>query len=624
MVNECSPLLICYQRRTDLQLAMVQRLLFILLLTLFSCAHSSAQESKPKQDSLSYNSFEKFLQRTKFKRFLSHSIFKAIVPKANRQTKRGKTIKAKPFIKTEGKIVRAIHIITQDPFGYHIQDTTLVPHNSIVKAANTLHLKTRPGIIENLLLFKKNEPFDSLLVLESERLIRSQTYVHNVQLYTLSTSPKADSVDVYMRVWDVWSIVPTYKRSASITDVSLTDINFLGLGQSLQAGMQWNNPEKSNSTRLNYLIPNISNTYISSNLQYSFSGEKDLIKSVEFSRLFYSPLTKWAGGIYLGQTITNQGYFRLDTIHNLSNKTNIQDIWGARSWQLFKGNSEEARTTKFILSGRMLFTNYPGRVPEADSATIFNKENIYFAGIGITSRKYIQDRYIFNYGKVEDVPIGWALGTTIGIDVQQKDRWYWGMKASWGNYFPYGYMSTHFEYETYMVAKGFKQGVITARINYFTRLFKLGNWKIRQFIKPTLIYGINRLPSDNITFSQEMKGFEGITFPATQMLAMTLQTQSYAPWNLIGFRFGPYLFTSFGMLGNESSGFSINRLYSILGAGLLIKNDFLMINSFQISIAFYPSIPNEGYNIFKTNAYKTSDYSFRDFEISKPGNVDYR
>lgn len=603
---------------------MVRRILLIVLMALFFCSQANAQESKTRQDSLSYNSFQKFLQKTKLKRFIYNSFFKSIGHKTDKHTKRNKQKNPKPFLKTEGKIVRAIHIITQDPFGYHIQDTTMVPKNAIVKTANALHLKTRTSVIENLLLFKKNEPFDSLLVLESERLIRSQTFIRNIQLYTLSTSPKADSVDIYIRVWDVWSIVPTYNKTTSMTDASVTDINFLGLGHSLQAGLKWNIPGNANITRLSYLIPNISNTYISSNLQYSFSGEKDLIKSVEFARPFYSPVTKWAGGIYLGQTITNQGYFRKDTIHNLENRTNIQDLWGARSWQLFKGNSVKARTTNFILSGRMLFTNYPGRIPEADSANIFKKENIYFAGIGITSRRYIQDRYIFDYGKIEDVPVGWAFGTTIGNDVQQKNRWYWGLKASWGNYSPYGYLSTHLEYETFMGAAGFQQGVITARINYFTRLFKLGNWKLRQFIKPTLIYGINRLPADHLTFSQEMKGFEGITFPATQMLALTLQTQSYAPFNFIGFRFGPYVFTSLGMLGNESTGFAINRLYSILGAGLLIKNDFLMINSFQISIAFYPSIPGEGYNIFKSNAYKTSDYSFRDFEISKPGTVDYR
>jgi hypothetical protein len=135
---------------------------------------------------------------------------------------------------------------------------------------------------------------------------------------------------------------------------------------------------------------------------------------------------------------------------------------------------------------------------------------------------------------------------------------------------------------------------------------------------------MNRLPNDNLTFSEGMRGFENLEYSATRMMVLTLQTQSYPPWNLLGFHFGPYLFTSMGMLGDVSSGFNKSRLYSLLGLGVLIKNNYLTFNTFQISVTFYPFVPGNGYNIFKTNAYKTSDYSFRNFEVSKPGIIDYR
>jgi hypothetical protein len=107
------------------------------------------------------------------------------------------------------------------------------------------------------------------------------------------------------------------------------------------------------------------------------------------------------------------------------------------------------------------------------------------------------------------------------------------------------------------------------------------------------------------------------------MLVLTLQTQSYAPWSLLGFNFGPYLFSSFGILGNVTSGFSHSKIYSLLGLGVLIKNNYLTFNTFQISMTFYPYMPGNAYNIFKSNAYKTSDYGFSDFDISKPRVVDY-
>ena len=102
---------------------------------------------------------------------------------------------------------------------------------------------------------------------------------------------------------------------------------------------------------------------------------------------------------------------------------------------------------------------------------------------------------------------------------------------------------------------------------------------------------------------------------------LTFQTQSYSPWNFIGFRFGPYFICSFGMLGNETSGFKNSKAYSQVGLGVLIKNDNLVINTFQISLSFYPSIPGNGNNVFKINSFETQDFGFRDFEIGKPATI---
>jgi len=107
-------------------------------------------------------------------------------------------------------------------------------------------------------------------------------------------------------------------------------------------------------------------------------------------------------------------------------------------------------------------------------------------------------------------------------------------------------------------------------------------------------------------------------------MLLTLQTQSYAPWNFIGFRFGPYFNFSLGMLGNESTGFKNSKLYSQIGFGVLINNLNLVMNTFQISIAFYPSIPGIGNNIFKINSLKTTDFGFNDFEIGKPVTVRFQ
>ena len=666
---------------------MHRRFLFIMALALYFCGQAKAQEFassrdsiriendslriekdslriekdslrieqdslRIEQDSLTYRALEKRSQKSKFTRILHRMFFRPTDSVTDRHLEKENIEKLKSYHGAEGKIIRKIQIITLDPFGYHIQDTSRHPQNFFVKAGNAMHLKTQAKIIKSLLLFNRNDPYDSLLVNESERLVRSKNYVQDVLFYTLPASGTNDSVDVFIRVLDVWSTIPAFSLSNATLAIGLTDHNLAGMGNSFQGEMRRNRTTNNNVTRISYLIPNIRNSYInlnlhylfqgnsdlmendesakpfyttvSSNFPYTFSGNKGLLKSVELSRTFYSPVAKWAGGIFLGQMITAQSYIRQDSIFYLSSRTNFHDYWAAKSWSLFKSKLADNRTTNLIVSARLLRIRYPGRPPEADTTNVFNKENMYFAGIGFSSRKYARDRYIFQYGKVEDVPVGRAFGITLGFDVQQTNRWYLGLKAAWGNYYRFGYLSTRFEYGTFIGATGYQQAVVTGRISYFTRLINLGNWKVRQFIRPALTFGLKRLPADYLTLTDEMKGFGGIENAGKHMIVLTLQTQSYAPWNLIGFHFGPYLLASFGKMGNESTGFNNSQVYSILGIGMLIKNDYLMFNTFQISLAFYPILPGKGYNIFKTNAYKTSDFGFRDFEISKPEVADYR
>jgi hypothetical protein len=74
-----------------------------------------------------------------------------------------------------------------------------------------------------------------------------------------------------------------------------------------------------------------------------------------------------------------------------------------------------------------------------------------------------------------------------------------------------------------------------------------------------------------------------------------------------------------GMLGDAGTGFKNSKVYSEISLGVLIRNDNLVISSFQFSVSYYPSIPGMGQNIFKANTLKTTDFGFRDFEIGKPG-----
>jgi hypothetical protein len=110
----------------------------------------------------------------------------------------------------------------------------------------------------------------------------------------------------------------------------------------------------------------------------------------------------------------------------------------------------------------------------------------------------------------------------------------------------------------------------------------------------------------------------------TKKFTLSLQTQAYSPWDLLGFRLNPFLNCTLGVLADEDNNLYQNKVYSSFSLGFLISNDFLVFNSFQLSLSYYPTIPGNGENIIQTNSVKNDNISLPDFQIGKPIIVPYQ
>ncbi len=602
---------------------------FLCCLILCSVQWVDAQQKKTEKDSLKlYRNIENYSRKRGFTRFLHRLIFEPVVAKPKVKKNTFQKIKKKGYADVEGKIIRKIKITTLDPFGYSEIDSTKQPKRWTYKTGNALHNKTSNLAIRNLLLIKRNRPLDSLLLLESQRLIRSQRYVRAVNVYTKPAGIGSDSVDVYFRVLDSWSLIPDIAVSGSRLDLELNERNFFGTGHQFRNRYRKDVGSGENAYSTQYTIPNILNTYIQAILNYDVDLERNYSKYALVHRPFFSPYARWAAGVYFDQQYHHA--FTLDTNNVVQTeilKSQTQDYWAAHAYQIFKGSSEKSRTTNLITSARFLNVDYL-KTPSSDTLRYFSDQKMYFLGLGISSRQFTQDKFLFNYAVVEDVPSGIVYGLTGGY--QQKDhrnRYYFGARFAYGKYFKFGYLSTDIEYGSFYFDGKPEQSAIVYKLIYFTNLFETPRWKFRQFIKPQLIIGNQRMATnaDRLTLNQEygIQGFDSQTY-GTKKLLLSLQTQGYSPWLFWGFRVNPYVNATFGMLGDGQHGLKRSRVYSQFGAGIIVSNDYLVFSSFQFSFSYYPTIPGAGDDIIKTNAYKTSDFSLQDFDISKPRVVPYQ
>ena len=606
------------------QLKILIKFLFILFLAAESTPAQS-QNKEVEKDSLKvYKKMEAFAKKKSFTYTLYQAFFR---PVSDLNKKKSEIFKLPSFKSFEGKIIRNINIITFDPFGYDILDTLAKPDDFWLKSGNTLHLKTLPFAIRNQLLFHKGESLNELKIRESERILRKAPYVYDVIIYPIKAGK--DSVDIYIREIDLWTTLIYLNSVNTNTKLQLIEEDFYGSGHQLDLSVQFV-PNNNNIYEGIYTIPNFKNTFISTTLYYRADFDSIFYKGININRPFYSPLAKWAGGITFASASTSDTLFYTDVVKTIPNvKYNQYDIWAGKSWPIFNNYSDNGEVTNFILTTRYLNTDYITNPTYAnDTLGLITDQIFYLASAGISQRIYVKDKYIFKFGVPEDVPTGQVLAMTIGSQhIGTRDYTYLGARLGWGNYIgKAGYFAANFEYGVYKNSSRFERGVFTTNLTYFTDLLEIGKWKLRQFVKPRLTLGIQRLPTEVLTINNEkgIQGFNSSILYGTKRLVFSTQTQLYCPYSLIGFHFAPILYFSGAFLSSANDRLFKSKFYSSIGFGIIFRNELLVLNTFQITIAFYPIIPGLGDNQYRLNSIKSYDFQFGDFDLEKPSTVSFK
>lgn len=582
-----------------------------------------------KQDSTTaiYQEINELSKKNKFNKFVYKLLFRSSALKVENLIPEKKVSdKHEISNKVNGKIIRNIIIETLDPFGQSVTNEAKKPKNGFEKFGNSLHIKSKKYAIRNLILFRKNDVSDSLILKESERLIRSQRYVREVVISPIYLSTTTDSIDVKIRVLDSWSLIPNGSYSSNQSSVKLTERNLLGSGHEIIGKLDNKFSPKEQAIFGHYTINNIKNSFIKLDLEYANEFDNYSKRSISITRPFYSVFARNAGGIYFENTFYTEYFPVLDTLIEQPIKYEFQEYWYGRAFRISRKIIEDNVFTNLITAinfNRKAILRKPDEL--LDPSSFFASEKNIIGYIGISKQQFYQDKYIFNYDIIEDIPYGKNIALLFGYqDKNNISRFYSGITISHGKKYNFGYLSSFIEWGSFYNKGITEQTAFKVGFNYFSPLMHWGKWRFRQFIKPTYVWGNNRDESfkDQLTlYNQGIEGFNTRIF-GSQKWVISLQTQSYVPGSWYGFRFSPYLNVSIGSLVNENSIFN-SKIYSKFSVGVLINNDFLVFNRFQISFSYYPSIPFEGNNVLKTNSLENSDLKFNDFQLGKPAYIKY-
>ena len=134
-------------------------------------------------------------------------------------------------LEAAGAVIGEIHVRPQNIFD--LDDPR--ENNRLFRFANLVHITTRPETIRRSLLFRSGERLSTRRIEETERLLRSHSYLYDAEIRPVAYAGGVVDIEVVTR--DTWSLKPDISigREGGVTsgNFGLEESNLLGTGASL-------------------------------------------------------------------------------------------------------------------------------------------------------------------------------------------------------------------------------------------------------------------------------------------------------------------------------------------------------------------------------------------------------
>ncbi|WP_156176252.1 BamA/TamA family outer membrane protein [Hymenobacter terrenus] len=546
------------------------------------------------------------------------------------------------------KIVRRIEIRRLDAFGYSLTDSTRRPRTFLEKSGNALHIKTTRSRIRQVLLFRPGRALEPQALAESERLLRQTPEILDARVLVNEVTTTRDSVDIEVLTTDVFSIRGGYEvGSATAGRISFGDDNFLGQGHQLRNSYRYGRNLSSNSNERpqqwsyegRYTAPFRHFVYAQARYRNEYNYRSG---GVSVQRDFYSPSAHYAGALNLNSydlNVTLKAPPEGEPYIYYPLRYTVQDVWVGRALRLRSYDLGYENPGRIIVSARVLNTAY-GAIPNPSPITIPDYKNEYRNGmlllgtVGYSVRRYYKDRYLFGFGRTEDIPTGTLVSFTGGYETNSAmPRRYFDVRLATANFSTRsGYLYAAVALGSYQLMnkkRRWEQGLLTTELTSFTKLYHFGNWQYRHFLSSKGTIGLKRRPGDllqGITNDRGLRGFSPAQpILATSRFTLNYETTLFTPLSLLGFRLAGIAFADAAWVSDKPRGGPPfrNSPYTGFGLGLRFRNEFTALRTFQILVGYYPRGLNaaNGVRLFESSR---ETVTFNDFGLGQPGTGVYQ
>lgn len=525
---------------------------------------------------------------------LSKRILKSITRK--KQTNPVAAVKSEAaFMPYEGKIIRKI-IIRHIDFQRTVYDTTKNIRSTITRLGNALHSTSKDWVIRDNLFIRENRPVNPYKLADNERHLRDLDFLLDAKLYIIPLRKSPDSVDIVVLTRDVFSLGGTVYPSTSRTRLRLYDANLGGWGQRMQfnALMQ---PDRDPDIAYEFLYRknSIAGTFINGTIGYtqlntgsSYGEEEEKSYYIRFDRPLVSPYTRYAGGMELSRN-WSENFFNIDDSLFRDYRYVINDFWIGYN---IGANSNHDRSRHFIAirAFDQHFTRVPIQSREQESP-LYNDQTFVLASATFFKRDFYTTRYIYGFGRTEDVPYGHNLSVTTGWARQRGiARPYLGIEAEKSIVNRLGEFYTFAVRAGAYTNNGLEDATVLVSGSLLSRLIPQGQFLLRQSfaVDYTRVFRQrNSLPLD-INHEFGLQYFRADSLWGTKRFHIQSETVAFSPWQLLGFRFAPFAFGEMAMISENHRSIFYDKPYFGFGGGVRTRNENLIFGTIELRLIYYP------------------------------------
>lgn len=505
------------------------------------------------------------------------------------------------FLPYQGKIIRHINI-QPIHFNKTILDTTRIVKNKLIQIGESLHTDTRRKTIRNNLFIKENQPLNPYRLADNERYLRDLNFIKDSRIYVVQLDEDSDSVDLLIMTRDVFSLGASLDPSSpTAANWLLQEANFLGTGlRFAYTGLYDSdrNPEfgseyaiRQNSIRGTFIDGTIGFTNI--NNARSLGNENETAAYLRFDRPLFMPYARWAGGVEWSRNWSNNAFAKPDSSF-ARYVYSIQDYWGGVTFGESLIKQKENRNRKF-LSARVLdqhFISSPGIALNSKEKLLYSNRVLALVQFTLFRQDFYKTKYIFGFGRTEDVPYGYSISFTSGWEKQiGLRRPYVGGEIQKSFTRNGNIISLDGQLGGYFRNSHTEDVSTKLTASYFSKLYDFPAYKVRHSIELGLSKFYRRTIKNPLDINNDngIQGFVADSLAGDTRLRSRLQALVFTNWRLLGFNFAIVPQFDFAFLAQEDEKILKGNFFQGYSLGLRTRNENLIFNTVEVRGYFFPS-----------------------------------